>query len=148
MPVQSIEILRQLGHLDREMIEHRVRAIMEMRAAGRVDLIGEYLSPDIVCQTRGRWAATLFPRPVVGKAAVLTAMHQININYQNIDTEIHELVIDGDRVALHRTTSGRNRGSGRPYKFDIVSFFRFREGLVTELCEYFDAVMHEELEDL
>jgi ketosteroid isomerase-like protein len=137
-----------LGDVDREMIEHRVRTIMELRATGSVEKIGDYLASDVVCHSRGHWAATLFPRPVVGKLAAIREMHRINMNYQNLDSEIHELLIDGDRVVVHRTTVGRNRGSGSPYQFDTVTFFRFREGLITEISEYFEEISSRQLEDL
>nr|WP_298422750.1 nuclear transport factor 2 family protein [Rhodoblastus sp.] len=51
---------------------------------------------------------------------------------------MHELVIDGDRAALHRTSRLRNRGTGETISIDVCDFFRFRDGLVVEFSEYPD----------
>ncbi len=129
--MQTVETLRRLGDLDREMIEHRVRSLLEFKAVGAVEALAEFFSVDVVCQNRGKWSSTAFPRPIVGNAAVIREFKRLNMNYQNVDSEIHELIIDGDRVVLHRTATGRNRGSGRPYQFDTIMFLRFRDGLIT-----------------
>lgn len=136
--MQSLLTLRKLGDVDREMIEHRVRTICERRAEGDVPGMLEYFSADIVCHTRGGWSIATFPRRLVGKAEVAEAYRLINIQYENLGSEIHELVIDGDQVALHRTITIRNRGAGQKYTFDVMNFARFRDGLVVELSEYLD----------
>jgi ketosteroid isomerase-like protein len=98
----------------------------------------EYFAEDIVCLTRGRWRAVTFPQRMIGKAAVKEAYRLLNIEYENLGSAIHELLIDGDRVALHRTTSVRHRGTSQVFTFDVMTFARFREGLVVEFAEYPD----------
>ena len=134
----SVLSLRKIGEVDREMIEHRVRTLCERRAEGDIAGMMEYFSPDIVCHSRGDWSIVTFPRRIVGKAAVAEAYRLLNIQYENLGSDIHELVIDGDLVALHRTVKVRNRGAGQIHTFDVMSFARFRDGLVVELSEYMD----------
>ncbi len=137
--MRSEAFLQQLGALDREMIEHRVRTIFERRATGDMKGMSEYLSEDFVYKVPGGWTLYPFPRPVRGKAAFLQVIAAINAMYENLGSDIHELVIDGERVALHRTSHLRNRGTGAVYSVDICDFLRFRDGLVIEFSEYPDS---------
>ena len=74
------------------------------------------------------------------KAAVAQAMRAITIDLEYIDYEIHELLIDGDRAAVHRTVTARNRGAGHPVTGGLWSYFRFRDGLIVEYAEYADSL--------
>src|ERR1700678_3178202 len=130
------------------MIEHRVRILCELRADGDISSILEYAAPDVRCFLRGHWSLSIYPRPLVGKEEVAEAYRQLNIQFENLGSVIHELLIDGDRVALHRTTTIRNRGGGRIYTFDVIDFIRFRDGLVVEFCEYCDSVARSPLNEI
>ena len=136
--MQSADLLRKLGEIDRELIEHRVRTLCELRADGDVPSMLEYAAPDVRCFLRGHWTLAIYPRPLIGKEEVAEAYRQLNIQYENLGSVIHELLIDGDRVALHRTTTIRNRGAGHIHTFDVINFMRFRDGLVVEFSEYPD----------
>jgi uncharacterized protein len=137
--VQSGDLLRKLGEVDRELIEHRVRIFCELRADGDLSSMMEYAAPDVTCFLRGHWSLAIYPWPLVGKEVVAEAYRQLNIRYENLGSVVHELLIDGDRVALHRTTSIRNRGGGQVHTFDVINFIRFRDGLVVEFSEYCDS---------
>ena len=145
--VQSPDLLRKLGEVDREMIEHRVRALCELRTDGDISSMLEYAAPDVRCFMRGHWTLAIYPRPLIGKAEVAEAYRQLNIQFENLGSVIHELVIDGDRVALHRTTTIRNRGAGHIHTFDVINFMRFRDGLVVEFSEYPDFATRDALAD-
>lgn len=144
--MQSNKTLHNLGALDREMIEHRVRTIFERRAEGDLPGILEYAAEDIVYHTRGSWTLYPFARPVHGKAAVGQMLATIDIMFENLGSTIHELVVDGDRVAVHRTSQMRNRGSGTLASIDICDFARFRDGLLVEFAEYPDSAALARLE--
>jgi ketosteroid isomerase-like protein len=137
--MQSHETLHSLGALDREMIEHRLRTIFERRAEGDLPGIMEYAAEDIVYHVQGSWTLYPFSRPVRGKAAVGQMLAMIDVMFENLGSTIHELVIDGDRAALHRTSHMRNRGAGTVVSIDVCDFVRFRDGLVAEFSEYPDS---------
>jgi ketosteroid isomerase-like protein len=137
--VQSEVTLTKLGALDREMIEHRVRTIFERRAAGDLPGIVEYAAEDILYNVQGEWTIYPFSRPIEGKALLAHALAVIEAMYENLGSAIHELVIDGERVALHRTSRMRNRGTGEVRSVDVCDFLRFRDGLVIEFAEYPDS---------
>ena len=137
--MQSDETLEKLGALDREMIEHRIRTIFERRAAGDHPGIIEYAAEDIFYNIQGNWTLYPFSRPARGKQTFAQALAMIEVMYENLGSIIHELVIDGERAALHRTSKMRNRGTGEIRSVDVCDFLRFRDGLVIEFSEYPDS---------
>jgi ketosteroid isomerase-like protein len=88
-----------------------------------------------------------FSRPVRGKAAATHALRGIFTHFESLGSEIHDIVIDGDRVAVRRTTRLRHRGTGRSEGIAVVDFLRFRDGLVTELTELLDSLAMARLEE-
>ena len=99
--MQSGDLLRKLGEVDRELIERRVRMFCELRADGNLSSMMEYAAADVTCFLRGHWSLAIYPWRLVGKEAVAEAYRQLNIRYENLGSVVHELLIDGDRVALH-----------------------------------------------
>jgi ketosteroid isomerase-like protein len=144
--MQSEDSLRKLGVLDRELIEHRIRTIFERRADGNILGILEYAAEDVSYNVCGNWTLYPFSRPVRGKAVFAQALATIAVMYENLGSTIHELVIDGDRAALHRTSKLRNRGTGQVITVDVCDFIRFRDGLVIEFSEYPDSAALERLD--
>jgi ketosteroid isomerase-like protein len=145
--VQSGETLAQLGRLDREMIEHRVRTIFDRRATGDMPGVIEYAAEDIFYNVQGNWTIYPFSRPVRGKKLFAEAMARMAAIYENLGSTIHEMVIDGERVALHRTSRIRHRGTGETRSIDVCDFLRFRDGVVIEFAEYPDSAAFAKLND-
>lgn len=122
---------------ERERTEARLRRLIELRAAGDVDGLVAFAAPDIVFKT-GIGRAAPFHAEYSGIEACANLVRQVNINYENLGSRINRLLIDGDRVALHRTTRIRNRGTGRAVDVDMWDFVRFRDGLIVEFAEFPD----------
>ena len=145
--MQSDETLRKLGVLDRELIEKRIHALLDMRAAGDLRGMLEHAAEDVVYNVRGNWAAFPYTRPVRGKKLVAEAIAMIAMQFENLGSVVHDLVIDGDRVAVRRTAKLRHRGTGKVGEVDIADFVRFRDGLVVEFTEVADSMALAQLED-
>jgi ketosteroid isomerase-like protein len=145
--VQSDETLHKLGALDRELIEARVHAILERRAVGDVLGMLDFATDDIRINIKGDWAAFPYQRPVVGKKMVAEALSMIAIQYENLGSVVHELIIDGDRVAMRRTAGIRHRGTGKAAEIEIADFLRFRDGLVADFFEIIDTAALARLDD-
>ncbi len=141
--LQSVEATKRLNELDRDLILNVVKSVFARRAAGDIGGMLEFVAPDIVCFPDSSWGYARFPRRIVGKEAVREAFHQRHINYINVESEVHRLLIDGDQVAVHRTTTICERGSGVTYTFDSVDFFKFRDGLIVEFAELPDGTAHD-----
>ena len=122
---------------DRALIEQRVRRILELRADGDIAGMLEFVAPDIV-YTGGTWRRFPMQGRHEGRRAVGDMVRQMNILFENLGSTINKLLIDGDRVAVHRTSTIRNRGAGAAVAVEIWNFVRFRDGLVVEFSEYPD----------
>ena len=121
----------------RQSIEACIRRLIELRAAGDVDGLVAYAAPDIVFKT-GIGRAHPFHAEYKGIEACANLVRDVNVYYENLGSRLNKLLIDGDQVALHRTTRIRNRGTGRAVEVDMWNFVRFRDGLIAEFAEYPD----------
>ncbi len=111
--------------------------MLELRAAGDVEAQLAFAAPDIVFRTSvGRTHP--FHADCEGFEACADMARAVNIAYENLGSRVNRLLIDGERVALHRTTRIRNRGTGRAVDVDMWNFITFRDGLVVEFSEYPD----------
>ncbi len=137
--MQSEQALRKLGEVDRELIEQRLHMLLELRAKGELRAMLDFAAEDIVYNVRGNWMAFPYVKPIQGKKVVAEALMMIAVQFENLGSVVHDLVIDGDRVAMRRTSTIRNRGTGSSAEVDIADFIRFRDGLVVELTEIADA---------
>ena len=70
-----------------------------------------------------------------------------NAHYENLASEIHRLLVDGDQVAVHRTVTLRDRGGSDVYTYNAIDFLRFRDGLVVEFAELPDASARQVIEN-
>jgi len=129
-----------IAGLDREMIEHRVRTIFERRAEGDRQGLMDYLDENVVYRVQGNWTLYPFSQTIHGKENFAKLMAAIEIMYENFGSTIHEMLIDGEKVALHRTSRMRNRGTGAVHEVDLCDFLTFSDGLVIEFAEYPDSV--------
>ena len=133
----SEDALRQMGNLERAQTETRVRKIYDLWSHGDVDaMIGE-MSPDVRMSTAGHWVGA--PPESRGRAEAAANLRKAGEALENIVSVLHEIMIDGDRVVVHRTAVGRWRESGRRYQCDFIDFFRFRDAMVTEFSQYPDS---------
>jgi ketosteroid isomerase-like protein len=139
--VLSEETLRRIGIIDREQTERRIRLIFAKWQAGDVDGLIPWLAPDICFPANGSW--TGLKAPLRGREPVVAHLRKYASLLENIVTVLHEIVIDGDRAVVHRTSVGRWRTTGQRYQSDFIDFMRFRDGLVVEFTEYPDAAWNE-----
>ena len=129
--------------MDRDLILDLMNKFFARRASGDIDGMLELLGPEIVCFPNTTLRHARYPRRIVGKEALREAMRQRHINYVPLGTVIHRTLIDGDQVAVHLTTTLRERGGGVTYTFDSVDFLRFRDGLIIEFCALPDGSAHD-----
>ena len=109
--MQTPETLRALGVNDRELIEQTIRTIYYLRSIGDYEGLLELVAEDVKCVLQGTWSLQTIPSPTFGKAAIAQALRTLSIDLEYIDYKFHELLIDGDRAAVHLTITARNRGA-------------------------------------
>jgi hypothetical protein len=84
----------------------------------------------------------------VGKAAIAEAYRMLNIKFENLGSQIHEILIDGDRGGLLRSTAVRERGADQTRDLDVINVTRFHPGLIVEMPEYSDSAAYEATREL
>jgi len=145
--MQSLQNLARVATVDRELFEARIHMMLELCSAGDMPGVVAFFSEDISYQLIGNWSMFPFPGPVRGKAATTQAFGIIFTQFQSLGSDVHDIIIDGDRVAVRRTTRLRHLGTGRSAGIAVVDFLRFRDGLVTELTEVLDSLAMAQLEE-
>lgn len=145
--MQSDETLRKLGGLDRDLVQQRIQALFAKRTAGDMGKVLELLAEDVQFSVKGHWTAFPYPGPARGKTMVAEAMATIIVQYEHCGSAVHEMIIDGDRVAVRRTAKIRHRGTGKVGNIEIADFIRFREGLLLEWTEVVDSMALAQLEE-
>ena len=131
----------------RQRIEACLRRLMELRARGDIDGLLAYAAPDIVFKT-GVGRAHPFHSEYRGREACAKLVRDVNVNYENLDSRLNKLVIDGDSIAMHRTARIRNRGTGRAVDIDMWNFVEFRDDLIVEFSEYPDTQAFARLDEV
>ncbi|MBB4196990.1 hypothetical protein CCR94_23535 [Rhodoblastus sphagnicola] len=145
--MQSLQNLARIASVDRELFETRIHYMLDLCSQGNLDGIVDHFSEDISYQMIGNWSMFPYAGPVRGKAAVKHAFAGVFTHFQSQGSTVHDIVVDGDKVAVRRTTILRNLGTGRADGIAIVDFLRFRDGLVTELTEVLDSLAMARLEE-
>jgi ketosteroid isomerase-like protein len=123
--------------IDRDTAERIIGDMIDALVAGDAKRMAAHLADDVVFSGSSADRHP-FNYPRQGKAACLDLMRAIVVAYESMGSTIHRFLIDGDQVALHRTSRLRNRGTGRSFDISICNFVRFRDGLIVEFSQYPD----------
>ncbi len=94
--------------------------------------------PDFNYNPRGDWTKPPLIADPCDRADFAESLRLVNIEFEDLGGEIHELLVDGDRVVAHRTIRLRNRGAGDIAHVDEWVCFRVRDGLIVEMASYVD----------
>jgi uncharacterized protein len=146
--MQTPEDLARIATVDRERVETQVHAYFELLAAGTdFSRLMAFFADEIDFELIGNWS--IFPQAgrLHGKDVLAQALITIYTSVENLGSTLDDLVIDGDRIALRRTTRLRSYGTGRVGDIKIVDFLRIRDGLVVEFTEIVDSRAIADLEE-
>jgi ketosteroid isomerase-like protein len=135
--MQSEDVSKKLSEIDRDLMAQRLVSIIDSYTRGDIEGMLRYATPDVV-YAGGSWRLWPMMNRCEGALACGEMLRAIHVAYESSGTVVKHMLIDGPNVALCRTTTLRNRGSGRFGKVDIWNFVRFRDGLVCEYSEYPD----------
>lgn len=111
--------------------ERLARGVIEALHAGDVERIGGLVAEDFVDHGAPPWAPQ-------GRAGYLEIMRFLRDALQ-IRYELHEVVADGDMVAVRATVHGLHttghlgfEPTGRPYAMSTMHMYRASDGLLAE----------------
>lgn len=111
--------------------EKLARQVLDAFTTGDVAAVGGLVTEDFVDHGAPPWA----PQGRAGYLAILTFLTtRLRIRY-----ELHDLVADGDKVAIRATAHGVHdvdtlgfAPTGRPYAMPTMHFYRAEGGLLAE----------------
>jgi len=127
---RDTEQLERNRQVARQVIE---RIFMRQEDSG----IDELVSDSFVAHSFGPMAP--------GREGLREGMRRAGAGVSDARFEIHDVIAEGDRVAVRLTTSARHTGkflgiepSGNRYTIDEIHIFRIRDGLLVEHWHEFD----------
>lgn len=126
------------GDRNREWMKRVAVDIFTLRAKGDCEGILARMAPDFIYNPRGDWTRPPLVADRCDLAAFAESLRQVNVEFEDLGGEIHELLVDDDRVVAHRTIRLRNRGAGDIVPVDEWVCFRIRNGLIVEMASYVD----------
>ena len=133
------ETTRALTAVDRDLIEARVRAMYEVRVHSTGEAVGmEYFTHDVVFEVVGNPRVHSFCGRRIGADAMREALKAIRVELEISRHILHEIIIDGDRVAVRRTIHLRGRGAGRVHEVETLDRILIRDGLIAEMEQFVD----------
>jgi ketosteroid isomerase-like protein len=125
-------------------IRRRLAEMSHYRMTGQWDRLKEHLAPNIV--VRGNYSKypehphdLIFgPDQIEGRNAFCAKMRRVDEEFQPLDREILDVLVEGDRAAARWRGRWRHRGTGAVYSLNMAHFMRWRNGRVVELFEFLD----------
>jgi predicted ester cyclase len=111
--------------------EKLARQVLDSLATGDVAAVGDLVTDDFVDHGAPPWA----PQGRAGYLQILTFLStRLKLSY-----EVHDVVADGDKVALRATAHGVHdvdtlgfAPTGRPYAMPVMHLYRAEGGLLAE----------------
>lgn len=106
------------------------RYIDEVLSAGRLDALGELLSPDFKDSTPGA------AKDVRGPEVVRTSQAKARAIFPEVQYTVDDLIAEGDRVVARYSVRARSKGSeeqpGRLIEVTGITIFRVADGRIRE----------------
>ena len=139
--MQSIDALRSLAAFDREIIENLVRAFFDARARGDNTTMLGFYAPTAVVTLMGDTSLHPCAGRYVGIEAIADMLRRIDTNFEYVDADITDLVIDHDTAVIRRFKTMRHVGTGEIRRLHMCDWIRFQNGQIVEVTEYSDTAL-------
>jgi steroid delta-isomerase-like uncharacterized protein len=115
------------------------RFVEEYQCTGKEEVAQELLAPDFVDRS------PFGPFPP-NRDGVLALFQMLRAGFPDLRAEIHDQLVDGDKVVTRKTFHGTHRGellgipaTGREVAWDVIDIVRVRDGLMVEHWNVVDA---------
>jgi ketosteroid isomerase-like protein len=119
-------------------IRRRLDEITRCRLSGQFDRMLRHFAPDVIVHYNCSQVGLFSPGVLRGRAAFLANMQRTDENYQALDGEIIDILVENGNSALRWSTYWRHRGTGRVYTVDMAYFLKWRGEVIVELHEFLD----------
>jgi ketosteroid isomerase-like protein len=115
----------------------RAHELVRVRMSGNIPATLKLFTDDVTLSYRsgvgaiqaGEWR---------GSCALGEHIRRTDIEYEPLDAEVKDVLVEGDRSAVRWTSHWRRRATGQIFCMDIAHFLRWRNGRVAEMHELLD----------
>ncbi|WP_457798345.1 nuclear transport factor 2 family protein [Methylocystis sp. S23] len=115
----------------------RVHELIRVRMSGDVPATLKLFTEDVELSYNGR--VGVFPAGQWrGSQALRDHLRRTDIEYEPLDAEVKDVLVEGDRAAVRWTSHWRRRATGQVYCMDMAHFLRWRKDRVSEMHEFLD----------
>lgn len=119
-------------------LRRSVSEITKLRMSGRISEMMQFFADDVIvhyhCAKEGLFLAGVLE----GIDAFRENIRITDAEYEPLDSEILDVLVEGDRSAVRWRNSWRNRGTGYTRMLDMAHFLHWKNGRVVEMFEYLD----------
>lgn len=116
----------------------RMHDLVRLRMAGDANAMLKYFVEDVELNYNCSKTGLFPPGQWRGQDALRENLRRTDIDYEPLDAEIQDALVDGDRTALRWTSQWRHRATGRIYRMDMAHFLRWRNDRVAQMTEFID----------
>lgn len=119
-------------------IRQRLVEITQARLAGRLDRVVAHFAPDAIVHYNCTKDGLFAPGTTYGRAGFLASLKRAEEEYQPLEGEIVEILVENAAAAMRWRTRWRHRGSGRLLSADMAYLLRWEGDCVVEMHEFLD----------
>lgn len=112
--------------------------ITRLRMSGRINEMLEFFAPHVVVHYHCAKEGLFLPGVLRGVDALRENIRLTDVEYEPMDMEILDVLVDGDRSAVRWRNSWRHRGTGYTRTLDMAHFLHWKNGRVVEMFEFLD----------
>lgn len=132
---------------ERDAMEARLRGIYERRVRGGGGAIADEFHPDCDYVIAGDPVTVPGAGRRIGRAAVLSAMRDIDIQFELSDLEVSHVLIDGAQAAVRWSVHVQGRATGGGAYVEFYDHLVFEDGLIRQFREFHDTATTARLTD-
>jgi ketosteroid isomerase-like protein len=143
--MQSFQTIQFLAYVDRDLLERRVTDLFSFMAAYKWDRALELFAHHGRVTLGSDLRAMPFYGSHQGLAAIRKVLRDIHIEYEVLDQDIQDILLDGDRAVVRRLCRLRHRGTGKTCNVTFCDWLQFENGLILSLDSVCDAMALAEL---
>jgi len=123
---------------DRTQIERTLREAYAARQRGDVDKVLDLFAPDARFVVAGAAAITPMAMLVEGTGQLRTALDGMVKTFVLLDYEIVDLLIDGDRAAVHWRARIKSSVTGETLETELCDLIEVKGGRIASFREFCD----------
>lgn len=144
--MEDANLTAKFAILDRELIENSIRAILDLRAQSNFEAFDVYLAEDVVFEYIGNKDSFIWAGKYRGLQTVKDLYRRINVDIEVLESDVCEVIIEGNHAFSRRRLAVRHRGTGVRISHEIWDIWYFRNGKIIESKKLVDTKAFENLQ--